>query len=114
MDIDKQIQEAVWTVIPVCVPGVYTGDAEEYCTFQYGEFPAGSGDNAARLTRYLVQVHYHLLQQRGTWPDRRAQRGKLRRALAALPRATAPTVTDASDELGQHYVYEFEMVGPAE
>ena len=37
-------------------------------------------------------------------------RMKRKQALAAVRGFTAPTVTNASDETGQHYVFEFEAV----
>ena len=87
-------------------PDLYTGDGEEYCTYNYTEVPDGFGDNRPHATRYLVQLHWFLPLKRRPHPKKK----KLKQALAAVRGCTAPTVTNASDETGQHYVFEFEAV----
>ena len=104
--LDDQIRAAVEPLVGVCVPGIYTGDAEEYCTYNYNEIPAAFGDNRPHAVRYLVQVHWFLPLKQRPHPKKKA----LRRALLAVRGFGAPEIEDASDELGQHYVYEFEAV----
>lgn len=101
-----RIKAAVEPLVPVCVPNLYTGDAKEYCTYNYNEIPAAFGDNRPNAVRYLVQVHWFLPLKQRPVPKKKA----LRRALGTLPASTWPTIEDASDALGQHYVYEFESV----
>ena len=104
--LDDKIRAAVEPLVPVCVPGIYTGEAEEYCTFNDTEISAGFGDNRAHAVRYLVQLHWFLPLKRRPHPKKKA----LRRALMAVRGFAAPTITDATDGDGQHYVYEFEAV----
>lgn len=104
--IDSKIRAAVKPLVGVCVPDLYTGDAGEYCTFNFNELPAGFGDNVPHVIRYLVQVHWFLPLKKRPQPTKKA----LRRALMAVRGFTAPEIINASDEMGQHYVFEFEAV----
>ena len=98
-DLNQRIIEAVGPVAGVCVPDLYLGEQETYCTFNFTELPEGLGDNGMRAVRYLVQVAESV-----------AIRRQLRAALLAAD-FTPPSITNATDELSQHYVYEFEDVG---
>lgn len=104
--LDDRIKAAVEPLVPVCVPDLYTGDEEEYCTYNYNETLSMFGDNRPRMVRYLIQVHWFLPLKRRPQPKKRA----LRHALGSISLATFPIIEDASDEIGQHYVYEFEAV----
>lgn len=112
MSINETIIKAVTPIVPVCVPDVYRPDAGEtpaevYCTFNYTELAEGIGDNAAHLTRALVQVHYYAPLKKSTIKTRHA----LRDAIAAVDNFTLPSIENATDETGQHYVLEFDAVG---
>lgn len=102
--LDNRIRAAVEPLVAVCVPNLYTGEAEEYCTYNYNEIPWAFGDNRPHVTRYLVQVHWFLPLKRRPHPKKR----QLARALASIPLTTWPVIENATDELGQHYVYEFQ------
>lgn len=104
--LDTKIRAAVEPLVAVCVPDLYTGDVEEYCTYNYNEIPAAFGDSRPHAVRYLVQVHWFLPLKKRPQPKKR----QLGRALGATHLFTWPTVENASDELGQHYVYEFQAV----
>lgn len=105
-DLNQRIIEAVGPVAGVCVPDLYLGEQETYCTFNFTELPEGLGDNGMRAVRYLVQVHLFLpLKAKSV-----ALRHQLRDALMAAG-FTAQTITNATDKVSQHYVYEFEDVG---
>lgn len=105
--LDDIIRAAVDPLVAVCVPDLYTGDEEEYCTYNYNEIPAAFGDNRPHAMRYLVQVHWFLPLKKRPQPKKR----KLARALGTMQRCvTWPTIENATDELGQHYVYEFQAV----
>ena len=54
-----------------------------------------------------MQVHYLAPLKVNTIATRRA----LWQALAAVDEFTAPDIENASDQTGQHYVFEFETVG---
>ena len=112
MSINEIIIQAVTPIVPVCVPDMYQPDAGEtpaevYCTFNYTELAEGIGDNAAHLTRALVQVHYFAPLKASTLAVRHA----LRDAIAAVDNFTLPSIENATDETGQHYVLEFDAVG---
>ena len=105
--IDDLILDAVPPIVKPCVPNIYTGEAGEYCTYNYNELSDACGDNRAHAMRALVQVHYLAPLHADTVVTRR----KLWAALAAVDDFTAPDITNASDQTGQHYVFEFEAVG---
>lgn len=112
MTLNEQIIAVVSPVVPVCVPDLLATKAgetppERYCTFNYLEMPEGIGDNAAHLTRAVVQVHYFAPLRESTIKTRHA----LRDAIAAVENFTLPSIENATDATGQHYVLEFDAVG---
>lgn len=112
MTLNEQIITVVTPIVPVCVPDLLVTEAgetppEEYCTFNYTELPDGLGDNCAVLTRALVQMHYYAPLRKSTIKTRHA----LRDAIAAVDSFTLPSIENATDETGQHYVLEFDAVG---
>lgn len=112
MTLNEKIIAVVSPIVPVCVPDILVTKAgetppERYCTFNYTELPAGIGDNTACLTRALVQVHYFAPLKASTLAVRRA----LRDAIAAVDDFTLPSIENATDATGQHYVLEFDAVG---
>lgn len=107
MTLDDLIIKTVSPVVKPVVPNLYTGESVRYCTFNYTELPEGIGDNAAHLTRALVQVHYFAPLRESTIKKRHAMRD----AIAAVDNFTLPSIENATDETGQHYVLEFDAVG---
>ena len=107
MTLDDIIIKTVSPVVKPVVPNLYTGESVRYCTFNYSEMPEGIGDNAAHLTRAVVQVHYFAPLRESTIKTRRA----LRDAIATVDNFTLPSIENATDETGQHYVLEFDAVG---
>lgn len=105
--LDDQIVAAVSAVVRPCVPNEYTGEAAEYCIYNYNALSDAFGDDRAHTMRSLVQVHYLAPLKADTLATRR----KLWQALAAVDEFTAPDITNATDQTGQHYVYEFEAIG---
>ena len=97
--IGDRLQAALETVYPDAVyPNVYVGDAVEYVVWNKSIIPAVWADGAPHAARYLIQVHLY------------APRGKnVTASILALDRAlwdadfTWPSVTDVSDEDGQHW-----------
>lgn len=106
MTVEEKILAAVTPLVPECEENLYGGDAEEYCTYNFNEIPDGFGDNRAHAVRYLCQVHWFLPLRRRPQPKKK----QLRQALAAVRGFTTPEIVNASDEIGQHYVYEFQAV----
>ena len=70
--LDDLILDAVTPVVKPCVQDLYTGEAVEYCTFNYNELAAAFGDNRAHAMRALVQVHYLAPLKANTVATRRA------------------------------------------
>lgn len=111
MTLNERIIAVVTPIVQVCVPDLLVTKAgetppEEYCTFNYTELPDGLGDNCAALTRALVQVHYFAPLRESTIKTRHA----LRDAIAAVDDFTLPSIENATDKTGQHYVLEFDAV----
>lgn len=106
MSIEAAIIDAVTPIVAVCVPTLYEGDAAEYCEMNMEEIPTAHGDDVPHAIRYLVQLHYYFPPV-GHNPN--ATKKALRRALGGLG-GTWPTITNASDEVSGHLVFEFEMV----
>ena len=112
MTLNEKIIAVVSPIVPVCVPDMLVTEAgetppERYCTFNYTELPDGLGDNCAALTRAVVQVHYFAPLRESTVKTRHA----LRDAIAAVDEFTLPSIENATNETGQHYVLEFDAVG---
>lgn len=101
MSINETIRAAVLPLVPVCEPDVYGGDAEEYCTFNYSELPAILAEGRPDCILYVLQLHWFL--PAGVNPLRK--KVQLRQALLAAG-CTYPNTINASDEDGQHYVFE--------
>lgn len=107
MTLDELIIKTISPIVRPVVPDIYTGESGSYCTFNYTELPDGLGDNCAALTRALVQVHYFAPLRESTVKTRHA----LRDAITAVDEFTLPSIENATDETGQHYVLEFDTVG---
>ena len=101
MTLDDFIIKTVSPVVKPVVPNLYTGESVRYCTFNYSELAEGIGDNAAHLTRAVVQVHYFAPLRESTIKTRHAP----------VDEFTLPSIENATDETGQHYVLEFDAVG---
>ena len=111
--INERIINAVSPVVPVCVPdelkSTVRENYREFCTFDYTEIPESFGDETPEAMRYLVRVHFYALHDAtsGQAHNTLATRKALRTALAAAG-FTYPGVENASDETGQHFVFECE------
>lgn len=112
MTLNEKIIAAVTPIVAVCVPDLLVTEQgetppEEYCTFNFPLEPEALADDTAQLQRALVQLHYLAPLRANTVATRRA----LWQALAAIEDFTAPDITNATDQTGQHYVFEFDAVG---
>ncbi len=85
------------------------GNAAEYIVFNYTTIPADYGDDEAGHYRLLVQVDLFAPHEKNTVALRR----EISRRLVSAGFAR-PSITPASDERGQHYVFEFEDVAAVE
>lgn len=105
MTVNEVLRDAVQSIVPICDPDNYSGDSAEYCTFDYTEVPDSFGDDMPQAIRYLVSLHWHL----PTGVNPIAKKRQIRKALLAAG-FSAPTVTNASDADGKHYVFECEYL----
>lgn len=107
MTLDEKLVAAVSPVVAICRPSSYLpapGDEpEEYCTYNRAEFPRVHSAGAPRRLVQLYQLHYY----RRDRADPRPTLNRLKHEIFASW-FSYPSVTDASDADGQHWVLEFE------
>lgn len=103
MTIDERIVQAVSPVVSEVSPNEYTGDSLEYAVYTYTELPALHAESTPGAIRYLIQVSYYL--PNGVNPH--DKKLSLRRGIFSSG-FTYPSVENASDGEGQHYVFLFE------
>lgn len=103
MNISERIRSAVTPVVQECEPNEYTGSSLEYAVFTFTELPVLHADGKPGAIRYLIQIGYYL--PHGVNPH-----AKLKSLQNSIFEAgfTYPSVTNASDDEGQHYALSFE------
>lgn len=111
MTLNAKIIATITPVVGVCVPDLLVLEAgetapEEYCTFDYDTAAGLAGDDVCEETVAQVRVRYYAPLKASTVSRRRA----LRRAIAAVDDFSLPSEQNASDEIGQAYVYTFEAL----
>lgn len=107
MDLNDKIIAVAKPIVGICVADSYeAGSQEIYSTFNFTEMPEGAGDNGACAVRASCQLHLYCPRDF----DSRQMRRALRHAIAETEDFTPPTVTNAGDAEGQHYVFEFESL----
>lgn len=99
----EQVRAAVLPIVPVCEPNSYRGKRQTYCLYSMFRRPADFGDDGPLAMIYEVSVHLYLPLSINPEETLTALQG----ALGAL--GTYPTVEDASDLEGQHYVLELQI-----
>lgn len=100
-----KIRAAILPIVPICDPRVYTGDAQEYTVYDVYERGIFFGDNEPQNVEYSCSVHWFLPLH----TPNKAKKKQIRDAIAQI--GTFPSIEDASDLDGQHFVFEFYMVG---
>lgn len=104
MSLNSRIVKALSGLVPSPPHAdTYKGPDTLYLVFNITEIPADFGDDDAGHYRALVQVHLYAPHEKNTVKLRR----EIKAAIVAAGFAR-PSVTPASDERGQHYVFEFE------
>ena len=99
----EAIRTTCETVVPDVFPQLYTGPLLRYIVYNYNIIPVVWAESGPAASRYLVQVHFYLPHKEDP-----------REAILALQRAlfdadfTWPSVTDAEDSDGQHWILECE------
>lgn len=109
--INTALINALRPICPNVYPDVYTGKDTEYIVFTYDLRPSNHGDNRPFNITYDVRVHY-LCPLKMNAINKRIS---IMEAIFNMDDefVTYPTETNATDEEGQHFVYEFEMMGEA-
>lgn len=111
MNVNIALKKALDPLLPGrTAPIEYTGKSTEYIVWNSSMIPELFAESISQAARYLVQVHYYL--PNGMNPD--PMKVKICKALMAAD-FTSPSVTDANEAAGQHYVFECEYcnAGPA-
>lgn len=103
MTIDETLKSTLSQFVPELAPNQYTGNALEYVVWNYNLVPVIFADSTPDAARYFVQVHMYLPS--GVNPIQK--RIDICRAMHTAG-FTYPSVTNASDKSGQHYVFECE------
>ena len=111
MTLNERIIAVVTPIVPVCVPDLWSQTPpEEYCTFDYTQTAGLAGDDGTDVGLARVQLHYLAPLKASTVAKRRA----LTAAIEETDEFSLPTISPATDELGQHYVFEFDALTEAE
>lgn len=105
MTIDENLMATLSQLVPELAPNQYAGSALEYIVWNYSMIPSVFADSKPEASRYLVQVHWFLPLS----VNPAGKRVQLCRALNAAG-FTYPSIVNASDKDGQHYVLECEYV----
>ena len=103
MSINSVIIAALSPVTPEIEPDVYTGTATTYITFNYFTTGDDFADDATWHERFFVQVHFVCPLNY----DSVSRRAEIKQKLFAAG-FTWPSVTDATDSDGQHWIFECE------
>lgn len=101
MTVDEALVFAIEPIVPEVAPQVYEGSATEFCTYNHTDIANLFADGRPGVIVYLVQVHYCAPIGQDCW----RKLVNLKNALFNVG-CTYPTVEDASDKNGQHYVLE--------
>lgn len=109
--INRDIINALKPICPNVYPDVYTGDNKEYIVFTYDIQPNNFGDDRPFHITYDVRVHYICPLKK----DAIATRIAIMEALFNIENlfVTYPSEVNATDDDGQHFVYDFEAMGEA-
>lgn len=104
MSCDEAINDAFAEILPL-YPNVYTGDELTYLVYNYYVLPEVFAESVSHASRYSIQLHLYLPQKVN--PNAL----KLSIIGACVNNGfTYPSMTNSSDDEGQHYVFEFEYV----
>lgn len=107
MSINSTLKAALDPIAPTSAD-VDAGKKSTYITFNYNSFPADFGDDAPAHERFIIQVHLYCPAGANSLDKRRA----IKAALVAAG-ATWPSYENASDNDGQHHIFECELAEAA-
>ena len=102
MSCDEAIMTAFEGMLPI-YPNVYTGEDTSYLVYNYYTMPEVFAEGVSMACRYGIQLHLYLPHKVNP------NTTKLSIISACVNNGfTFPSMTNASDGDGQHYVFEFE------
>lgn len=104
MSIEQRIRTALASLGYKIYPGNYDGADEVYFVFNHNTFPDDFGSNAPQHERALIQVHLFCPHDFNSVRTRKSVKVALLGA-----GFTYPSMTDASDKDGQHWVFEADV-----
>ena len=119
MSLEARLREQLLPIVPVVKPQRYDGDALEYIVLRITVVPDLHAESQPRAFRCLVSVHWYLPLRLEAYPSEGINPLERKKQIASAIRAagcTWPSIEDASDDNGQHYVFECEGMddyGPA-
>lgn len=102
MNCDEAINTAFGEILPL-FPNVYTGTELTYLVYNYYVIPEVFANSVSHASRYTIQLHLYL--------PHKANPNEIKLSIinACIDNGfTYPSMTNASDKDGQHYVFEFE------
>ncbi len=101
MSIESRIKTALASFGYPTYPNIYTGSEPNYFTFNHNTFGADYGENKPQHEIALIQVHLICPNDFDSVATRKTIKKKLFEAGFGYPE-----MTDASDDTGQHWVFE--------
>lgn len=101
MSFDSRIREKLLPIVDPVEPKRYKGNALEYIVFNYSTYPTLFAEGRPHAFVHFLQVHYYL--PHGVNPNQKL--GQIAAAIFDIG-CTWPSIVDASDDEGQHYVLE--------
>lgn len=109
--INRNIIDALKPICSNVYPDVYIGDEKEYIVFTFDIQPDNFGDDRPFNVTYDARVHYICPLKKDAISTRIAIMEAIFNMKNCL--VTYPSEVNASDGEGQHYVYDFEVMGEA-
>jgi len=105
MTVYEKLRATMAPLVPVCVPGDYTGSELEYCVFHVDVQPDVFAEGSPAAVVCLIVMDWYCPKNQNTVSKRR----QICQALASSG-FTYPYVTDASDGSTQRHVFQFETL----
>lgn len=109
MSTNQILLEALTPILPTFPDVNADEDIKEYLIFSYDVTAVSYGDDTPQERILAVRVDYFAPTKKNTLATREA----ITAALWALD-GTYPYVSNDGDKLGQHYVFDFEMLEDAD
>lgn len=106
MTVNEALRSAILPIIPICEPEDYDGEEKEYCTFLYDDQPDVFADGFPGVIIHRLILNWYLPHGH----DPIEKKTQICRALCQAG-FTYPYVTNSSDDLMQHYVFECDYPG---